>query len=405
VRRYEAMGIDLPFRMPEAARPRVVQLGTTILVTIALLGAACSGSNAGLSEVTTRPTTDQAAATPSDSPAEVIGTITTVVGNGFANASGDGGPATEASLPNPALMGFDAQGNLYIHTEDERIRKIDPSGVITTVVGPPAGGEPPAGEAARLEGHGRAVDANGNLYVNNHDGTKIFKVTPSGNVTTVAGTGESGFSGDGGPATKAELGQVYERLAIDDAGNLYIPDTTNNRIRKVDTGGIITTIAGTGRPGFSGDGGPARKAELNGPTNVSLDGKGNIYIADTENHRIRRIDPRGIITTVAGNGKTGFPDDGAVATEVPVGGTNVWADPEGNIFITDEGYPGIFKVDTEGILTIIAGTGVDGFSGDGDPATEAQLSEPTSVAIGPDGDLYISDWGNNRIRKVTLGGS
>jgi hypothetical protein len=405
VRRYKAMGIDLPFRMPEAPRPRVVRLGATILVTIALLGAACSGSNAGLSDVTTRTTTNQAAATPSDSPAEVIGTITTVVGNGFANATGDGGPATEASLPNPALMGFDAQGNLYVHTEDERIRKIDPSGVITTVVGPPAGGEPPAGEAARLEGHGRAVDANGNLYVNNHDGTKIFKVTPSGNVTTVVGTGEPGFSGDGGPATKAELGQVYERLAIDASGNLYIPDTANNRIRKVDTKGIITTIAGTGKPGFSGDGGPARKAELNGPTNVSVDGTGNIYVADTENHRIRRIDPGGIITTVAGNGKTGFPDDGAVATEVPVGGANVWADPEGNIYITDEGYPGIFKVDTEGILTIIAGTGVDGFSGDGGPATEAQLSEPTSVAIGPDGDLYISDWGNNRIRKVTLGGS
>jgi sugar lactone lactonase YvrE len=396
------MRIDLPFRMPETARPRVVPHVTTVLVTIALFGAACSGSNAGLSKATTRPTTKPAAPTPSDAPAEVIGTITTVVGNGFANATGDGGPATEASLPFPSLMGFDAQGNLYIHTEDERIRRIDPSGVITTVVGPPAGGEPPAEAAPRVEGHGRAVDANGNLYVTNEGGTKIVKVTPSGNVTTVAGTGERGFSGDGGPATKAELGQVYERLAIDASGNLYIPDTANNRIRKVDTKGIITTIAGTGKPGFSGDGGPARKAELNGPTNVSLDGKGNIYIADSENHRIRRIDPRGIITTVAGNGKTGFPDDGAVATEVPVGGANVWADPEGNIYITDEGYPGIFKVDPEGILTIIAGTGVDGYSGDGGPATEAQLSEPTSVAIGPDGDLYISDWGNNRIRKVVL---
>ena len=396
------MGIDLPFRMPETARPRVVQLVTTVLVTIALLGAACSGSNAGLSEATTRPTSKPAAPTPSDSPAEVTGTITTVVGNGFAGATGDGGPATEASLAFPSLMGFDAQGNLYVHTDDERIRKIDPSGVITTVVGPPAGGEPPAGEAARVEGHGKAVDANGNLYVASHDHPKVVKVTPSGDVTMVAGTGEPGFSGDGGPATEARLGQVYGRLAIDAAGNLYIPDTPNNRIRKVDTKGIITTIAGTGTPGFSGDGGPARKAELNGPTNVSVDGRGNIYISDTENHRIRRIDPRGIISTVAGNGKTGFPDDGALATEVPVGGADVFADSEGNIYITDEGYPGIFEVDTEGILTIIAGTGVDGYSGDGGPATEAQLSEPTSVAIGPDGDLYISDWGNNRIRKVVL---
>jgi hypothetical protein len=393
---------DRPSWEPETRGPHVAQLVATAVVTLALLGAACSGSNAGLSEATARPTTKPTAATPASSPAEATGTITTVAGNGFASATGDGGPATEASIAFPSLMGFDSQGNLYIHTDDERIRKIDPSGVITTVVGPPAGGESPAGEAARVEGHGKAVDAQGNLYVASHDDPKVVKVTPSGDVTTVAGTGEPGFSGDGGPATEARLGQVYGRLAIDAAGNLYIPDTPNNRIRKVDTNGIITTIAGTGTPGFSGDGGPARKAELNGPTNVSMDGRGNIYVSDTENHRIRRIDRRGIITTVAGNGKTGFPEDGAVATEVAVGGADVWADAEGNVYITDEGYPGIFKVDTAGILTILAGTGVDGYSGDGGPATEAQLSEPTSVVIGPDGDLYISDWGNNRIRKVVL---
>jgi NHL repeat len=394
------MGIDLPFRMPETARPRVIRQVTTVLVTIALLGAACSGSNAGLSEATTRPTIKPAAATPSDSPAEITGTITTVVGNGFQASSGDGGTAREASIVLPDLIGFDALGNLYITDGDDRIRKIDPSGLITTVVGTPTGGQSAPGEVSGVEGFGGAVDAHGNLYVGT-DG-RVVKVTPSGDVSPVAGTGREGFSGDGGPATEARVSLAYAGMTVDEEGNLYMAQYEYNRVRKIDANGIITTIAGTGEPGFSGDGGPAVKAQLHGPTTVSLDGQGNIYISDVENHRIRRIDPRGIITTVAGNGKTGFPEDGAVATEVAIGGADVYADAEGNIYVTDEGYPGIFKVDSEGILTILVGTGVDGYSGDGGPATEAQLSEPTTVAIGPDADLYVSDYGNNRIRKVTL---
>lgn len=395
------MRIDLPFRMLETARPRVVQLATTVLVTMPLLVAACSGSDAGPSEATTRPTANPAVGTPPDSPAEVTGIISTIAGNGFAASSGDGGPATEASVSGPLVVGFDAQGNLYITDADVRVRKIDPSGVITTVVGPPAGGGSAPGEAGSVEGQGLAIDPQGNLYIDNPPGT-VVKVTPSGDVTTSAGTGREGYSGDGGPATDARISTEYAGTAVDAEGNLYIAQYEYHVVRKIDTNGIITTIAGTGKPGFSGDGGPARKAQLNGPTTVGIDGEGNVYISDLENHRIRRVDTNGIITTVAGNGERGFPDDGAVATEGPIGGADVWADAEGNIYITDEGYPGIFKVDTEGILTVLAGTGVDGYSGDGGPATEAQLSEPTTVAVGPDGDLYIADWGNNRIRKVVL---
>jgi sugar lactone lactonase YvrE len=324
-----------------------------------------------------------------------------VIGNGFANSSGDGGRASEASIDGGGIIGFDAQGNLYINDAGVRVRRIDPSGEITTVVGPPVGGEPAPGEAGKVMGGGATVDPDGNLYVYT-DGT-IVKVTPSGDVSSVAGTGREGLSGDGGPATQARISLYGAGMAIDAEGNLYIPQYDHHVVREIDTNGIITTIAGTGKPGFSGDGGPAVKAKLNGPTTVRLDGEGNLYISDVENYRIRRIDTNGIITTVAGNGEPGFPDDGADATEVPVGGSDVYADAEGNIYVTDEGSPGIFKVDPGGILTVLAGTGDDGYSGDGGPATEAKLSEPTKVAIGPDGNLYIADLGNNRIRMVVLG--
>lgn len=337
-----------------------------------------------------------------------VGIITTVAGTGARWSSGDGGPAVEAELNNPGVIGFDGQGNLYINdgemaSGDARVRRIDPSGVITTVVGPPAvfGDVEGGGKAANLVGDAAAVDAKGNLYMWTDEG--LVKVTLEGDVRILAGRGHDGCAGDGQPATEARLNPSYAGVAVDVAGNnIYITQYHDQCVRKIDTKGIITTIGGTGEAGFSGDGGPAVEAQLHGPTNVSLDAEGNIYISDLRNHRIRRIDSQGIITTVAGNGERGFPQDGVVATQVPIGGANVCADAEGNIYITDEGYPGIFKVDAEGILTILAGTGVDGYSGDGGLATEAQLSEPTSVAIGPDGDLYIADWGNSLIRRVDL---
>jgi hypothetical protein len=388
----------------QVARSKRVSTFATVLV-LTLAGSACSGSAATPAAPTGRSTTGLAAGGSSVSSSDSIGTITTVAGNGFAASSGDGGLATGASISGPSVVGFDADGNLYIQDGDVRVRRIDPSGMISTIVGPSAGGAAAPGEAASVEGLGLAVDPQGNVYVGT-DAT-IVKVTPAGDVTTVAGTGQEGYTGDGGLATQARISLDYAGTAIDAQGNLFIGQPKYHVVRKIDTKGIITTTAGTGKPGFSGDGGPARKAKLYGPTTVSLDGEGNIYISDLGlsdlGHRIRRIDTNGIITTVAGNGEGGFPDDGAVATKVPVGGADVYADTDGTIYITAEGNAQIYKVDTEGILTILAGTGKSGFSGDGGPATEAQLSDPTTVAVGPDGNLRIADWGNNRIRMVALG--
>jgi sugar lactone lactonase YvrE len=345
---------------------------------------------------------DRLPASPEPTPAGAV--ITTIAGNGSSGSYGDGGPAIEAELTYPSVVGFDQQGNLYV-SESGRIRKIGPTGVITTVVGPPAGGEAPTvGDASSVVGGGTAIDDEGNLYVVTNDGAKVMRVTPSGEVSTVAGTGQSGFSGDGGPAAEAQVGQVYANSAVDAAGNLYIADLPNNRIRKVDTNGIITTIAGTGNAGFAGDGGPATKAELNGPTSVAIDGRGNLYIADALNFRFRKIDTEGIITTVAGNGEGGFSGDGAPATNARVGGEGVWADSEGNFYLI--GGSRVRKVDTNGIITTVAGNGTIGFSGDGGPATEAQLNEDVfSAIIGPDGALYIADSNNNRIRKVVFNDS
>jgi sugar lactone lactonase YvrE len=316
-------------------------------------------------------------------------------------SDGDGGLATEASIALPNVVGFDAQGNLYIADGSGRIRRVDPSGLITTVVGPPAGGGPTApGEASQVEGEGKAVDAQGSLYVATEGGFQVVKVTPTGEVTTVAGTGEAGYSGDGGPATEAKLGFIYGPSAVDADGNLYIGDLDNDVVRRVDTNGIITTVAGTGKAGYSGDGGLATEAKLNDPTAVAVDSKGNIYVADGANARIRRIDRNGIITTVAGNGKNGLSGDGGPAPKARIAGEGVWVDAEGNLYIIGGA---IRRVDTNGFISTIAGSEDFGYSGDGGLATEAQLGDaPTSVAIGPDGDLYIGDWGNNRIRKVAL---
>jgi trimeric autotransporter adhesin len=337
-------------------------------------------------------------------PGHAVSVITTFAGDGCGCSAGDGGLAAEASIRGPNVIGFDRAGNLYVSDDtDDSVRRIDPSGVITTAVGPAGTDLGATGRVSAAIGHGLAVDPEGSLYVQAQGQGALLKITPSGKITTVAGTGHRGYSGDGGLATEAQIDLDYAGVVVDEAGNVYIAEYHNDRVRKVDPEGIITTIAGTGTPGFSGDGGPARDAELHGPESIALDGQGNLYVADVDNHRIRKIDRRGIITTVAGNGKRGFPDDGAEATAVPVGGARVTADVLGNLYVTDEGYPGIFRIDVDGVLTIIAGTGVDGYTGDGGLSVEAQLSEPTTVALGPDGALYISDWGNNRVRRVVLG--
>jgi sugar lactone lactonase YvrE len=232
----------------------------------------------------------------------------------------------------------------------------------------------------------------------------IVQVNP-GNLKTIAGNGTAGYSGDGGAATAAELNDP-DGVNFDGQGNMYIADVLNNVIRKVDTSGNITTVAGNGTAGFSGDGGPATAAELNGPFGVTPDSAGNLYVQDTLNARIRKVDATtGTITTIAGNGTFGLSGDGGPATAAEVAevqGSRF--DKAGNLYVAQCGPAAIRKIDTTGTITTVAGTGTDGFSGDGGPATSAQLNCASGVAIDAAGDLFIADYLNNRIREVNAEG-
>ena len=328
--------------------------------------------------------------------------IDTLVGD-FA---GDGGPAVAARLNFPYDVAVDASGNLYItDTNNDRIRKVDSAGTITTIAGTGErrfGGDGGPAIQAQLDApSGVVVDGAGNLYIADRANHRIRKVDSTGTITTLAGTGERGFGGDGGPASQAQL-NFPTGVAVDEAGNLYIADLANHRIRKVDSTGTITTLAGTGERGFGGDGGPASQAQLNFPTGVAVDEAGNLYIADWSNARIRKVDGTGTITTIAGTGELGFGGDGGPAIQARLSlPYSVAVDGAGNLYIADQYNNRIRRVDSTGTITTIAGTGERGFSGDSGPATQAQLDDPTGVAVDGAGTLYIADASNHRIRLLT----
>ena len=334
-------------------------------------------------------------------------TITTIAGTGEFGFGGDGGPATEARLRSPTGVAVDGAGNVYIADQgNQRIRKVDSTGTITTIAGSGEygfdGDGGPATEAQLNYPRGVAVDGAGNLYIADASNHRIRKVDSTGTITTIAGSGERGFSGDGDPATEAQLNYPWG-VAVDGAGNLYIGDSGNHRIRKVDSSGTITTIAGSGEYGFDGDGGPATEAQLSYPRGVAVDGAGNLYIAGASNNRIRKVDSTGTITTVAGTGEFGFGGDGGPATEARLAAPQgVAADGAGNLYITDAFTHRIRKVDSSGTITTVAGTGE---LGDGGPAVEAQLRSPQNMAADGAGNLYIADSGNHRIRKVDSSGT
>ena len=338
------------------------------------------------------------------------GVITTVAGTGRSGSGGDGGPAASAQLNEPHGVAVDGLGNLYIADRDNhRVRKVDASGVITTVAGTDAlGSREDGGPATRARvayPSDVAVDAAGNLYIAEWVNDRVRRVDAFGVITTVAGSGRSGFGGDGGPATDAQLDKP-SGVAVDGLGNLYIADTDNHRVRKVDTSGVITTVAGTGEEGSGGDGGPAASAQLNEPHGVAVDGLGNLYIADHDNHRVRKVDPAGVITTVAGTGALGFREDGGPATSAPVAyPSDVAVDAAGNLYIAEWVNDRVSRVDPAGVITTVAGTSRGGYSGDGGPATSAQLDNPSGVAVDGLGNLYIADRNNHRVRRIAvLGG-
>ena len=328
--------------------------------------------------------------------------IETVVG---VSDGGDGGPATAAYLNFPRGVAVDGAGNLYFDSGN-LIRKVDATGVISTVAGGGSslGDGGPAVEAQLNAPEGVALDGAGNLYFADRDNHRIRKVDAAGVITTVAGDGRSGYSGDGGAAVAARLDTPFD-VAADGAGNLYI--ATGNRIRKVDAAGVITTVAGAGRSGSGGDGGPAVAAQLDDPEGVAVDGAGNLYIADRDNHRIRKVDAAGVITTVAGSGRFGSAggDGGAAVAARLWEPSGVAVDGAGNLYIADRRNDRIRKVDAAGVITTVAGDGTEGFGGDGGPATAAQLDGPRGVALDGAGNLYIADTGNHRIRKVDAAGA
>lgn len=360
---------------------------------------------------------------------DAAGVITTVAGTGVEGAVGDGGPATEAELSWPRGLAVDRGGRLFV-ADAHRVRMIDAHGVISTVAG---GGTADPGDGglavdAAIEPKAVAVDGQGNLLV--AEGNRIRRVDHRGIITTLAGSRQSGFSGDELLGTQAQLASP-SGIAADTAGNVYVADTGNRRIRKIDRRGIITTIAGTGGAGFAGDGGRAVAANVDSPYGVAVAPDGAILAADSWNNRIRRIDTAGIITTVAGSGDYGFNGDGIVATLATLDSPRAIAtDAAGSLLVADlynnrvrllmagtttagtmaassagDGLPlpdRTGKIDGRGVIRTVAGTGAEGFSGDGGPATAAALNMPTGLTVGPagTGDVYIAEYGNQRVRRV-----
>ena len=365
-----------------------------------------------------------------------VGTIATVVGNGIAGYTGDNGPVSSATLNTPTGIAFDPSGNMFIADDfNSVLRRVDAqTQIITTIAGngaPGFSGDGGPATSAQLNGPTHVVfDRSGNLFITDANNARIRAVntgtTPitvagltiqPGTIATIAGTGIPGFSGDGGPGPSAML-NFPDGIALDSSDNIYVGDALNNRIREVNAStGIITTVAGNGTAGFSGDGGLAVNAELNFPSRPAFDSADNMYIADYQNNRVRKVNAQThMIVTVAGTGITGFSGDGGMASNAQLNGPlSVTVDTSGNLYIGDINNVRIRVVNTgasaitvagqtiqPGTIATIAGNGIFGYQGDGGPATNAELSFPTGLLLSPAGNLYFADAKNNVIRVVAL---
>ena len=328
--------------------------------------------------------------------------ITTVAGNGTQGYAGDGGPATSAELNNPEGARLDSLGNLYISDAGNcRIRKVNPAGVISTIVGNGTCGSSgvggPATNAELNEPGPVVVDSSGDIYIPDTFNCRVLEViSTSGVVVSVAGNGTCG-------PTAAELNEPYD-VALDSAGNLYIADYLNNRIQKRSSiDGTVATYAGNGTAGFAGDGGPATTAEMNKPVGLAMDAADNLYIADSGNQRVRKVNAAGIITTIAGNGSTGYSGDGGPATNAALNAPISVAVTAsgGDLYIADYSNNAVRRVGPAGGISTVAGDGVSGCSGDGGAATSAQLDPPRGLGLDSSGNLYIADYSCQEVRKAT----
>ena len=327
--------------------------------------------------------------------------ITTIAGNGTQGYSGDNGPATAAQLYGPRDVVVDDSGNVYIAEELNRcIRKVNSFGIITTVAGGGNinGDNIPATDASIYVSQ-IAVDKNGNLFIADISSHRIRKVDTNGIIHTIAGTTIPGYNGDGILATSAML-SLPSGVAVDKTGRIYVCDESNFRIRMIDTFGIIHTIAGTGVSGYSGDNGPAINAMLYSPVKIVVDLTGNVYYTDGQT-LVRKIDTTGIITTIAGDFTFGYSGDGGPAITATLGGgEGITIDKNNNMYLSDFSHGVVRVIDTFGIINTIAGHDMISTLGDGGPATSASLHSPFGVAVDSLENLFIADYGHCRIRKV-----
>ena len=336
------------------------------------------------------------------------GIITTIAGTGERGHTGDGGPASAALMSEPFMCAFDAAGNLYVaEAMNHCIRRVDSStGVITTIAGTGAEGYSgdggPATEATFNQPYSLQVDANGDVYVVDRLNYVVRKIdAASGILTTVAGTGETAYGGDGRPAVEAKFREPNDCF-LDGRGGLLIADVQDQRIRRLDlASGIITTFAGNGAKERLGDGLPATEASILGARAVCMDGVGNTYIAEREGNGIRKVDANGIMSTLAGTGEFGYAGDGGPAIAATWGGPKaIRCDHAGNLLVVDTENHAIRRIDADtGTVTTIAGGRLGG-AGDGGPAEEAAMDRPHGCEVDAAGNIYIADSNNHRVRVV-----
>ena len=336
------------------------------------------------------------------------GTLATAVGDGTFGFSGDGGGAALAALNAPTGLAI-RDGDLYIADEgNQRIRKATSDGLIYTVAGNGqasyAGDGLSATGASLFRPAAVAFDAAGDLYIADSYNSRVRRVDPSGVIITFAGNGESsGFGAEGGLAVLTALSDP-SGIATDGSGNVYVADTGGHRVIRVDPEGNLNTVAGTGSPGYTGEGDISSLPQLDRPSGLAFDGDGNLYIADTLNHRIRMLTPGGVISTVGGTGTGGFSGDGGDALTADLNQPCTAAvDASRNLYIADSGNNRIRMVTPDGKISTIAGTGDGTYNGDEGPAPEIALSNPCGLAVDGEGNLLVADTGNNRIRKLTPG--
>jgi sugar lactone lactonase YvrE len=320
--------------------------------------------------------------------------IVTVAGTGLRTFSADGGPAASAGLVRPVALATGPRGEIYI-AEGNRVREVKPDGRIATLAGTGeaghAGDGGPAALAQLTTPQGLAVDSAGRVYIADTLNNRLRRVDTDGTIRTVAGTGDAGYTGDGKPAIEARL-NLPTGVAIGFGDSVFIADTGNNVIRQLGVDGIIRTVAGTGEAGYGGEGGPALSAALHAPAGLAFDDEGNLYIADTLNQRIRRVNVNGQIATVAGDGVAAYGGDGgqAIYAELnlatnPIEGMGqaLAVGPTGDVFIADGVNHRLRRLDPSGVMT-----------------TVARLNTPLGVAVDPHGAVYVADAGDNRVLKI-----